>query len=245
VRNVLFLLPYKGNYFMVGKVIRDYIEGGAKKLTVPGFGTFMRRDEGGGNAHGGVIFVDLLRTDDGALREMVEDRGGFSEVEAMALIDRFIFETKNTIERTGNATIDGFGTMSLDQKGVYQFTYSPKARAVKENAVQERLFEKETPRPTSPRPARTTEANRPTPPTRPAVKHTDEWEDEPRKVRTPRSEKRRPERRSPQPAGARRKPQGKRSTTDTILIVAIAAAAIALIAMIFGMTAGNMPFLQR
>jgi hypothetical protein len=194
----------------------------------------MRRDEGGGNAHGGVIFVDLLRTDDGALREMVEDRGGFSEVEAMALIDRFIFETKNTIERTGTATIDGFGTMSLDQKGVYQFAYSPKVRAVKEHATQERLFEKETPRPA-----------RPTPQTpRPIAKQMDEWEDEPRKVRTPRPAKQQPARR-PQPAGARRKPQGKRSAADTILIVAIVAAAIALVAMIFGMTAGNMPFLQR
>lgn len=120
---------------MVGKIIRDYMEGGARKLTVPGFGTFMRRDGGE------VIFVDLLRGDDRVLTEMVEDAGPFTEVEAMARIDRFIFETRNAIERTGRATIADFGTMTADGKGVYRFDYSPREVPVPENATPQRLFD--------------------------------------------------------------------------------------------------------
>ena len=217
---------------MVGKVIRDYMEGGAKKLTVPGFGTFMRRDEGG------VIFVDLLRGDDGVLREMVEDAGNYSEVEAMALIDRYIFETKNTIERHGSATIDGFGTMTLDPKGVYQFEYSPKFRPVKEHAVQERLFEKEPPR--SAQPSQTPQSPAPQPASpRAAQPHAEVRRDPPSRTAT------KPPQRRPQAEKPARRPQSKKSAADTVLIVAIVAAAIALIAMIFGMSSAGMPFLQK
>jgi hypothetical protein len=217
---------------MVGKVIRDYMEGGAKKLTVPGFGTFMRRE------NGEVVFVDLLRGDDKILGELVEDRGGYSELEAMALIDRFIFETKHVIERNGSVAIDGFGELTLDHKGVYQFHYSPKPRLVQETAVQERLFETPLPR----RGERTTPAAESIPDAtaerRPSVDR--------RPSPTP-SARRHPQQRPPVGKPLLRKQQKSNPTkTDRILIIAIVAAAIALIAMMFGLTSGgNMPFLQK
>jgi nucleoid DNA-binding protein len=215
---------------MVGKIIREYMEGGAKKLTVPGFGTFMRR--GGGNAHGGsgyaegegeqIIFVDLLRGDDKTLSELVEDAGGYSEVEAMALIDRFIFEARNSLEKRGSATIDGFGTMTLDHKGVIQFRYSPSGRrpAREETVVQERLFE---PVKAAPPVAKAPVVQRPAQPAQ------------------------RPQQQRPPVRRVAPRPKKPAATpTDRILIIAIVAAAIALIAMIFGLTSGNsMPFLQQ
>jgi nucleoid DNA-binding protein len=110
---------------MVGKIIRKYLDEGHKRLTVPDFGTFMRKDSGE------VIFVDLLRKDDGVLRELVEDYGHYGEVEAMALIDRFVFEIKHGIEQAGSAPIAGFGTMSIDGKGAYQFDYQPAPKVAK------------------------------------------------------------------------------------------------------------------
>jgi nucleoid DNA-binding protein len=203
---------------MVGKIIRDYIEGGAKKLTVPGFGTFMRRE------NGGVVFVDLLRGDDTTLSEMVEDTGGYSQLEAMALIDRFIFETRNRIERHGSAAIDGFGTMRVDHKGVFQFDYSPRARAVKETATQERLFE----------------FGGTTPPTARVA------------AATPLQERRGGSKAGGAVHNGKPKPRtinpqkGKPATTDRVLVIAIVAAAIAIIAMLFGLTSGgHMPFLQQ
>lgn len=238
---------------MVGKVIRDYMEGGGKKLTVPAFGTFMRRE------NGEVIFVDLLRGDDRTLSEMVEDAGGYSEVEAMALIDRFIFETKTAIERHGSATIEGFGTMMLDHKGVYQFRYSPKARPVQEHAVQETLFTespeqaRKVPQQNAPqRAARPTQS----PASRPSAQHSapasQRPANNPATAPVGRQQPSHPQSRpQPRPAQNRNRPQDRRpkkqklSNTDTILVVAIAAAAIALIAMIFAFSAGNMPFLQN
>ncbi len=213
---------------MVDKIIRDYIEGGAKKLTVPGFGTFMRREGGE------VIFVDLLRGDDHTLSEMVEDSGGYSELEAMALIDRFIFKTRDAIERTGSAVIEGFGTMTLDHKGAYQFRYSPKSKPVKEHAVQERLFEEKPPRRQQP-------AVEP-PPVRQAEIVPKSAAVPARRNAGPGKPAHRPQAGKPR----RKEPQGaKHSRADIILIVAIIAAALAVVAMVFAFRAGNMPFLSK
>ncbi len=124
---------------MVAKVIREYLAEGKNKLTVPGFGTFMKRDSGN------VIFVELLRTDDGILSELVEDTGNYSDVEAMALIDRFIFNVRKEIERHGKAVLEGFGEMTRDENGALKFTYQPARKPVPETARQERLFEEKEP----------------------------------------------------------------------------------------------------
>jgi nucleoid DNA-binding protein len=223
---------------MVGKVIRNHIESGAKKLTVPGFGTFMRREGGE------VIFVDLLRGDDKTLSEMVEDTGGYSELEAMALIDRFIFETKNTIERRGSAVIPGFGTMTIDHKGVYQFAYSPAARPTKEMAVQERLFE------VGQKPGGGVARAHPSakadgvsiPSDRTVAKSSSSQTQPPRNKILP----------SVSTDGSHRRPVRKgfsptnKWKTDRVLVIAMIAAAIAILIMIFVLSSGGaMPFLQK
>jgi hypothetical protein len=184
-----------------------------------------------------VVFVDLLRGDDHTLSEMVEDSGNFSEVEAMAKIDRFIFETKTAIARRGSVTLEGFGTMTIDHKGVYQFHHTPGPRLVKERAVQEKLFGEGTPA----RPAPSVRAENPRPREGVAPPQAKAGE----KVATaarPQSVAR-PTR---QPARPTRKPaSGKKlSGIDIILILAMIAAVIALVAMAFGLTAVNeMPFM--
>ncbi len=223
---------------MVGKVIRDHMEGGARKLTVPGFGTFMRRESAQDGSD--IIFVDLLRGDDKTLSELVEDRGGLSELEAMAMIDRFIFETRNAIERHGSATIEGFGTLGLDHKGAYKFNHTAPARPVKETAVQESLFEtRNTDLPAAARPATTPSTPPPSAGKPAATSPVKEGYSRPGS---------RPQAKSPvraAPASRNRKRTAKPSRMDTILIVAMIAAAIALVALVVGMSSGNMPFLSK
>ncbi|MDR2890081.1 MAG: hypothetical protein LBV18_00480 [Alistipes sp.] len=247
---------------MIGRVIRDYMEGGARKLTVPGFGTFMRRDgrdgdpaearndrnpssaearrsggdsqethSGKKNASGGdVIFVDLLRSDDGVLTELVEDYGPYSGVEAMAMIDRFIFETRTAIERTGSCAIAGFGTMTLDHNGLYVFDHSPRYRPRKDQrAVQERLFGP---------PDEDNEVN-----DGDAVDHlaTNSRAASPERA-TPRPVQR------PQPQPRTHKVSNvkkRKLKPDAIILVAIAAAVVAVAVLVFGASSGNMPFLNR
>jgi hypothetical protein len=224
---------------------------------------------------GEVIFVDLLRGDDHTLSEMIEDRGGFSEVEAMAKIDRFIFEVKNAIARQGRATIEGFGTMTLDPKGVYQFQYAPKARPTAERAVQEKLFGKEPapvaasqhsseqqPRPeavaaapSSGTPARDNAATRPPA----AAPQRISAQEPPRRSVAGQQPVRRPAsaeaQRRQAPAGLQRRPAPRKPTrhdkrrklsrVDIILIIAITAALIALVSMAFGLTATSEMPFQR
>lgn len=207
---------------MVGKIIRDYIGAGNKKLTVPGFGTFMRKDSGE------IIFVDLLRKDDGVLRGLVEEYGNYSEVEAMALVDRFIFGIKHGIERNGSAAIEGFGTMTLDDKGLYQFDYSAQPAPVREKPVQESLFPPKStlqqrpqqpspapkPRPAGARPASPQPARRPAQQARPAARPT-------------------------------RKPaKGKPAKIDMWIVIAIVAAVIAIVIIVYGLSGSSLPFLQ-
>lgn len=194
---------------MVGKIIREYLEGGNKKITVPGFGTFMRKESGE------IIFVDLLRKDDGVLRGLVEDYGGYSEVEAMALADRFVFGIKRRIEHDGSAPIEGFGTMTLDDKGTYQFNHSPQTAAAAEVPVRK------TPRQTRPQDA-------------PAAR--------PQTATRMKQPERRPVQAEPgRTAPIINK--DKRSRPDIVIIVAIVAAIIAVLIIVYGMS-GQFPFLK-
>lgn len=205
---------------MVGEIIRGYMERGAKKLTVPSFGTFMRKETGE------IILVDLLRSDDGVLSELVEDYGHYSEVEAMALIDRFIFDIRRDMEQRGSHTLEGFGVIARDENGTYRFRYTPATKSGGGRAVQEDLFNAapdadktvETPRTTEVRNISAT-------PVRPV-----ESKDAPATPRPPVSKNR--------PVRAGRRP-------DVIIIIAIVAAVIAALVLYFGFSTGNMPFMNR
>jgi nucleoid DNA-binding protein len=209
---------------MVGKIISEYLQAGHKKVTVPGFGTFMRKDSGE------VIFVDLIRKDDGLLRELVEDYGNYNEVEAMALVDRFIFEIKHDIERTGSVTIADFGTMFLDEKGIYQFDYSPKIAPVKETAVQESLFgdgkldSSQAEKPIAQKPVEQprTVAQKP--------------------MKQPRTVAQSP---STHPRSTTQRPaKGKTGKVDKWIVIAIIAGVIAVAIIVYGLSGSGMPFLQ-
>jgi nucleoid DNA-binding protein len=238
---------------MVGKVIHEYLDGGHKKVTVPGFGTFMRKPSGE------IIFVDLIQKDDGVLRELVEDYGNYGEVEAMALIDRFIFEVKHSIERTGSAQIDDFGTMFLDEKGLYQFDYSPAPKIVKETGVQESLFDDEVaglPRgkkvsPDIERPMPQMAESRPIVPQRPvgqprsaSQSHTRQPRPAVREIATnprPVASQRPVPHHRPRP---QRPTQSKTSGMDKWILIALVAAVIALAIIIYGLSGTGLPFLQ-
>lgn len=211
---------------MVASVIRDYMEGGATKLTVPGFGTFMRRGAGE------IVFVDLLRGDDPTLSQLVEDTGGYSELEAMALIDRFIFRTKSAIERQGSAAIERFGTMTMDAKGIYQFRYAPvRARKTPEHAVQEKMVFGESLPAAAKSGAKSGTKSAPRPASRSAA------------VKAQPIRRSDPSRKYSSKAG-RSSANKKAGKTDWLLLVALIAAGIAIVAMYFGLSRGTLPFVK-
>lgn len=105
-----------------------------KRLVVPNLGAFVVNP-----SNGDLIFVELLKQDDGVLmRQLMAD--GLSAVDAMNMIDRFVFEIRHKVESGGTATLNGIGRMSLAEDGLYRFEYDPDAGreiAVPVSAVEE------------------------------------------------------------------------------------------------------------
>ena len=90
-----------------------------KRLVVPNFGAFVVNP-----SNGDLIFVELLKQDDGVLmRQLMAD--GLSAVDAMNMIDRFVFEIRHKVESGGVAMLNGVGQMSLAEDGLYRFVYDP------------------------------------------------------------------------------------------------------------------------
>lgn len=90
-----------------------------KRLVVPNLGAFVVNP-----SNGELIFVELLKQDDGVLmRQLMAD--GLSAVDAMNMIDRFVFEIRHRVESGGTATLNGIGRMSLAEDGLYRFEYDP------------------------------------------------------------------------------------------------------------------------
>lgn len=91
----------------------------SKRLVVPGLGAFVVNP-----ANGELIFVELLKQDDGVLmRQLMAD--GLSAIEAANVIDRFVFEVRHRVDSGGVAMLNGIGRLSKAEDGLYRFEYDP------------------------------------------------------------------------------------------------------------------------
>ncbi len=74
------------------------------------------------NSNQELMFSQLLKEDDGVLRDLLSD-SGLSEIETAATIDRFIFELRHATQSDGKEfVIEGVGTMNSDETGRLIFT---------------------------------------------------------------------------------------------------------------------------
>lgn len=91
---------------IVVEVISEYLLYN-RRLIVPTFGAFVVKESGE------RVFSDLLRTDDGVLAALLHNRG-LSDMEAAIMIDRFIFEVRNELERYGYCRLGDVGTLRVE-----------------------------------------------------------------------------------------------------------------------------------
>jgi len=92
-----------------------------KRIVVPGLGAFVVNP-----SNGRLLFVELLKQDDGVLRNLLSV-DGLSPVDAAGAIDRFVFEIRHRVESGGTATLKGIGRLSRAEDGLYRFEYDPDA----------------------------------------------------------------------------------------------------------------------
>lgn len=89
---------------MLEQTIIHYLES-HKRLVIPLLGTFIVK------APGQIILSEMLKRDDGILRDLLTAQG-ISQLEAAGAISRFVFEIRHTIEHRGEYTVANFGIFS-------------------------------------------------------------------------------------------------------------------------------------
>ncbi len=108
---------------MISELIAEYIASGNKRLVIPGFGAFIRKDSGE------VVLVEFLKKDDGVLTSLLTARLNISEQDALGAIDTYIVEIKRSIAALGNYPIKGLGCIFVTPNGLYELEYAPQQQA--------------------------------------------------------------------------------------------------------------------
>ena len=105
---------------MIDFLISQYLRQN-KRLVVPGFGAFIRKDEGE------VVFMEFLKKDDSVLANLVREALQTGEDEARAAIEDFAGQVKGQIAEQGYFTLEGLGVMRREG-GLYELRYDPSVR---------------------------------------------------------------------------------------------------------------------
>ncbi len=106
---------------MIVEIIAKYLSS-AKRLVVPNLGTFIVKVPAQT-----ILFSNLIKNDDGVLRGLLKSEG-MSELDAAALVDRFVFEVNYRLEHSGVCALDGFGVLRSGANGTVTFTFDTSAK---------------------------------------------------------------------------------------------------------------------
>lgn len=97
---------------MVNKIIADYLKT-SKRLVVPQFGAFIRKEDSGT-----IAFVPFLKKDDGVLNQLLCSAYGLTPNDAQTVINEFVEEVKESVSTRGVYIIEGVGNITTDPNGI-------------------------------------------------------------------------------------------------------------------------------
>ena len=247
---------------MVDKVIREYLDE-HKRLVVPEFGAFIRKD-----SDGRVVFVEFLRKDDDVLSSLLRRTYSLNRAEATALLEQYVETVRSRSGRPGGYVMEGVGVMHRMANGVYDLIYDPQLLPVSEEesvpenkkepnpeAKKEILTEKpddtgvpekEVPHHSPVIPESNvvatvvTEAVHKTPPVIPDQRHRERSESLMPKQRNPATSSQRAGKKPPAYGAPRR-----RSPIDWVMVIAIIAALLAILAIAYSVLTPDNSHLDR
>lgn len=122
---------------MISRIITQYLSKN-KRLVVPDFGAFIRKDSGE------VVFMEFLKKDDRILTSLVSRVYNVSEEQANLIIAKFISDVKEAGTQGNGYVIEGLGVMRASSDGLYHLDYNPSAKASVEPKVQQEKPRQET-----------------------------------------------------------------------------------------------------
>ncbi len=208
---------------MIEKVISDYMEAHLR-LTLPGFGTLIRRDSGE------IVFTEMLRSDDGILTAKVAEYLGISKENARATVDTTVASFRKELSETGQFTLPGLGSFEGHRKQTGPANKSDIPRESRDIDVQlskptEKSVENSTEKDTvSSRSAFVPNARTTTAPKQEHVSQTDEPAFAPGRIHI--------------------RQHHKRKKVDRTLLLAIIAIAIAIGVLVYGYFAEQTPKIE-
>lgn len=107
---------------MLIRIIAQYLQS-HRRLIVPQMGAFIVKEAGGS-----ILFSELLKRDDGVLRQLLVEKG-MSELEAGGEVDRFVFEVRHAIRQGQEYPLEGLGVLKPGPNETIAFVCKPQPAA--------------------------------------------------------------------------------------------------------------------
>lgn len=144
---------------MVNKIIADFLKT-SKRLVVPQFGAFIRKEDSGT-----IAFVPFLKKDDGVLTQLLCTTYGLTPNDAQTVINEFVEEIKESVSTRGIYIIEGVGSITADPNGILRM----EPETTTQSAAQQPAAIPEKPKPTQQTAAPKVATEPHTPPVTPPV----------------------------------------------------------------------------
>ncbi len=100
---------------VIERTVKELLDGGARRVIIPGFGAFLRRSDGS------LTFSGLLTADDGALREATARTASLSDRQAATAVADYSHSLREALASTGQASVAGVGTIFRHDDGKVDF----------------------------------------------------------------------------------------------------------------------------
>lgn len=101
----------------IAKIIFSHLAS-SRSVVVPTLGAFLRKDDGT------VIFSELMKKQDGVLRELIKKELSVDDLTADALIDRFCYDVRDRLRESGACVFANYGTLCAERDGSLRFLES-------------------------------------------------------------------------------------------------------------------------
>lgn len=110
----------------ISAIIEAYLQS-ENRLIIPNVGTLLKRKESGE-----IVFVEMLKKNDGKLEALVAAQFGVAAEEAAAIVEGYSEEIGRQIATSRKFIIDGVGVLLVSATGALDFAFNPFSHTIPE-----------------------------------------------------------------------------------------------------------------
>lgn len=115
----------------INTIIARYISTGTR-LIIPDLGTLLRRKESGE-----IVFMEMLKKNDGALVALVAEGFGIDEEQAAEAVNAYISTIKSALTSENKFIMDGVGVLLTTADGDVTFIFNPNSHSIPNEPEEE------------------------------------------------------------------------------------------------------------